>query len=89
MPVKYPSSARMALMLALWSFLALASGCGQLTQHRVVEPAPIWRSCLSQAPAIPAGDVTAGEAEELLIGTRAALIICDAQGKSVIASWPR
>lgn len=83
------SRAPRLVTLALLCSLAWASGCGQLTPHRVVEPAPVWRSCLSQAPAIPAGEVTVGQAEDLLIGTRAALIVCDAQGRAVIASWPR
>jgi hypothetical protein len=44
---------------------------------------------MDQAPAIPAGDVTAGGAEDLLIGTRAALVVCDAQGRAIIQAWPR
>jgi hypothetical protein len=55
----------------------------------VVVPAPVWRSCLEAASPIPAGDVTAGMAVDLLVGTRAALVVCDAQGRAVIQSWPR
>lgn len=75
--------------LVLSFSLALASGCAPSMPRRVAEPAPVWRSCLSQAPAIPASEVTVGQAEGLLIGTRAALVVCDAQGRAVIASWPR
>jgi hypothetical protein len=50
---------------------------------------PVWRPCLDQAPPVPAGEVTAGQAVDLLVGTRAALVVCDAQGRAVIQAWPR
>ena len=83
------SRAQHLAMLAMPCCLALVSACAPSMPLRVVEPAPVWRPCLSQAPAIPAGEVTAGHAEELLIGTRAALVVCDAAGRAVIASWPK
>lgn len=83
------SHAQRLVTLVMLSCLALVTACEPSMPRRVVEPAPAWRPCLDQAPAVPAGDVTAGQAEELLIGTRAALIVCEAQGRAVVASWPK
>lgn len=84
-----PFHAPRLVTLVMPCCLALVSACGPSMPQRVVEPAPAWRPCLDQAPAIPAGEVAAGQAEELLVGTRAALVVCDAQGRAVIASWPK
>lgn len=85
----HPSHARRLVTLVMLSCLAWVTACEPSMPLRVVEPAPVWRPCLAQAPAIPAGEVTAGAAVDLLVGTRAALVVCDAQGHAVIASWPR
>lgn len=84
-----PSHAQRLVTLVMLSCLALVTACAPSMPRRVVEPAPVWRACLDQAPAIPAGEVTAGQAEDLLVGTRAALVLCDAQGRAVIQAWPR
>lgn len=84
-----PFRAQHLAMLVMPCCLALVTACGPSMPLRVVDPPPVWRPCLEQAPAIPAGEVTAGQAEDLLIGTRAALVVCDAQGRAVIASWPK
>jgi hypothetical protein len=79
---------RLVTFVALFC-LALVTACEPSMPRRVVEPAPVWRPCLSQAPAVPAGEMTVAETIDLLIGTRAALVLCDAQGRAVIQSWPR
>ncbi len=83
------SRAQRLATCAMLFCLGSLSACGPSMPLRVVEPAPVWRPCLPQAPAIPPDEVTVGAAEDLLIGTRAALVLCEAQGRAVIQSWPR
>lgn len=83
------SSARRLAMSVMLCCLASVSACGHSTPLLVVPPPPVWRPCMEQAPAIPDGEVTVAQAEDLLIGTRAALILCEAQGLAIIQAWPR
>ncbi len=80
------SSARLTLMCATFSFLALLIGCASSVAPPVSLPAPTWAQCSLEPPPML---MTVRDIEQRLLRSEAALGLCDAQGRAVIASWPK
>lgn len=80
------SNARLTRMCAILCCPGWVIGCASSVMPPVILPAPTWAQCSLEAP--PA-DLTVRQAEERLLRAEESLARCDAQGRKVLASWPK